>query len=611
LFAATLKSPEKTMKKGFFPEEVIEEIRSRVDIVQIVGEYVRLTRSGKNFKGLCPFHQEKTPSFFVLPDKQIFHCFGCNKGGNVFKFLMEAEKFTFPEVIFNLSKRCGIPLNFQKDPETERKSRLFSVLERAAKLFAAQLYNAETGEKARNYLKMRGISHEIARRFRIGFAPDSWDFLTRNLGTNPEILDCLHKVGLVKPRNSGEGYFDVFRNRLMVPIVDLNGRIVAFGGRVIRSEDEPKYLNSPETEIFNKRKVLFNFREASTEIRRANKAILVEGYLDVISLVQAGIKNVVASLGTALSADQVNLLARNCEMLYICYDADEAGQKATIRAISMQKDTALQARIVSFPDEKDDPDSFVRREGPKKFYEILQQSRDIYDFLIESLMKGLPKPLEISSKEKILRELKNFIPNILSPVARSEVLKNVSRLLDLEPSALEKTLSSNKPLPKAKKVLPTSKELKGLLQGQEWVIKHLVEFPKKIEEVKEILSPASFPDPQLKKIFETICLKSEALGDTLKPAEIFSSLEDSELESRLSEILVALAEKPEPPFEDCVQALVKHRLEKEAEDLQKQVDTAMKNGNSEEITRLLRQQTQVRRNLESLKKKFPMIRGNS
>ena len=601
MFQTALQSPEKPTKKGFFSDEVINEIRERIDIVQIIGEYVRLTPSGKNFKGLCPIHQEKTPSFYVLPEKQIFHCFGCGKGGNVFKFLMEVEKYSFPQTVTIFAQRCGVALSQGTDPEIEKRNKLFVILEKAAKLYSGQLYNASIGAKARAYLKNRGITPETARKFQIGFAPDNWNFLTQNLGTAPETMSLLQKSGLIKKRSSGEGFYDTFRNRLIIPILDSNGKFIGFGGRVLDPKDEPKYLNSPETEVFNKRKMLFNLRQAQTQIRRSNQAILVEGYLDVISLVQGGIENVVATLGTAITGEQVNLLSRNCENVFICYDADDAGQKATLRAIGLQKETPIQVKVITFEDEKDDPDSFIQREGPENFRKVIEKAKDIYTYLIESKTRGMKKTLGITAKEKMIAELKNFMPSIQSPVARSEILKNIASLLDVDPLALEKTLFANNPVVLSKRASQKPKDSGASLQQQEWIIKHLVDIPGDVEKVRNALSPEDFSDPQLKTLYVTICQQEEASGGTVKPAEILSSLNSPALESRLSELLISLENQPGQPFLECVQAIVKKRLETEARDVQKRISEAMTNGDNTETSRLLQKQTQILRKLEHLK----------
>lgn len=578
-------------------------IRERTDIIQIVGEHVRLIPSGHNYKALCPFHKEKTPSFHVVTDKQIYHCFGCGKGGDVFSFLMELEHMTFPEVVKFLAEREAIEIPRENDPDYEKKADLYNYLDRAAKFFESCLYDSSAGAVARDYLKKRKINSETAKKFRIGFAPNAWDSIVHRLGKTPEDLASLERAGLIKARGQGEGFYDVFRNRLMIPILDIHGRVAGFGGRVMSPEDEPKYLNSAESETFNKRRMLFNFREAVPVARRLNSVIVVEGYLDAISLFQNGIKNVVASLGTAISAEQIHMLARNCETLYFCYDADAAGQRATLRAISLQKDAPVNARVVSFPDPTDDPDSFVSREGAESFKNLLEKATDIYTFLIETHTRGLKPPLEIPVKQKLIQEFKELVPAIHSSIARSEVIRKISKLLDMDQRVLEKEFEGRE-TPRSeeaqKKRTFISPRLNAEIQRQEWVLKHLLEHPEELDRVRALLGPGDFSDPRLRQIFEAISFQQEAAGGSLKPAEILAALDDASLISRLSELITTLEDRQPEPFMECVKGLVKSRLDAELKEIQQKIREAERGGDDSVIARLSMEQLDVRRKIETL-----------
>jgi len=588
---------------GFISSEIIAMIRERTDIIQIVGEHVRLIPSGHNYKALCPFHKEKTPSFHVVTDKQIYHCFGCGKGGDVFSFLMELEHMTFPEVVKFLAEREAIEIPRENDPDFEKKADLYNYLDRAAKFFESCLYDSSAGTVARDYLKKRKINSETAKKFRIGFAPNAWDSIVHRLGKTPEDLASLERAGLIKARGQGEGFYDVFRNRLMIPILDIHGRVAGFGGRVMSPEDEPKYLNSAESETFNKRRMLFNFREAVPVARRLNSVIVVEGYLDAISLFQNGIKNVVASLGTAISAEQIHMLARNCETLYFCYDADAAGQRATLRAISLQKDAPVNARVVSFPDPTDDPDSFVTREGAESFKNLLEKATDIYTFLIETHTRGLKPPLEIPVKQKLIQEFKELVPAIHSSIARSEVIRKISKLLDMDQRVLEKEFEGRE-TPRSeeaqKKRTFISPRLNAEIQRQEWVLKHLLEHPEELDRVRALLGPGDFSDPRLRQIFEAISFQQEAAGGSLKPAEILAALDDASLISRLSELITTLEDRQPEPFMECVKGLVKSRLDAELKDIQLKIREAERGGDDSVIARLSMEQLDVRRKIETL-----------
>lgn len=588
---------------GIISNEIIALIRERTDIIQVIGEHVRLVPSGNSYKALCPFHKEKTPSFHAISDKQIYHCFGCGKGGDVFSFLMELEHLSFPETVKFLAARAGVEIPRDHDPDAEKRADLYQYLDLVTRYYEANLLDTSAGEGAREYLRGRKISMDTARKFRIGCAPDSWDAVVRKFAKNADDLKNLEGAGLVKQRSQGEGCYDVFRNRLMIPILDVHGRVTGFGARVLSPEDEPKYLNSAEGETFNKRKMLFNFREALPAIRRLNSVVVVEGYLDVISLHQNGIKNVVATLGTAISPEQIHMLARNCETLYFCYDADVAGQRATLRAISLQKDAPVNARVISFPDPTDDPDNFVCREGAESFKKLLEKASDIYTFLIETHTRGLKPPLEIPVKERLIQEFKELVPSIHSSIARSEVIRKISKLLDMDPLILEKEFAGRE-APRSddaqRKRTFISPRLNAEVQRQEWVLKHLLEHPEELDRVRALLGPADFSDPRLRKIFEAMSFQQEAAGGSLKPAEILAALDEPVLVSRLSELITTLEDRPNEPFMDCVKGLVKTRLECELQTLQQQIREAERGGDDTRTAQLSMEQVDVKRKMDML-----------
>lgn len=587
---------------GFISAEIISEIRLRVDIVQIVGEHVRLKPSGSSYKALCPFHKEKTPSFHVVPDKQIFHCFGCGKGGDVFSFLMEIDHLTFPEVVRFLASRCGVDVP-ETSSDSDQKLDLYTYLDAAAKYYQSCLLDASDGALARDYLCQRGFSEDTIKQFRIGYAPDSWDSIVAKFGKNDAALQNLCKVSLARPNTKGSGYYDFFRNRLMIPVTDVHGRVAAFGGRVLSSDQQPKYLNSSEGETFNKKLMLFNYKEALPIIRRLNYAVVVEGYLDAISLFQHGIKNVVATLGVAISSEQINLLMRNCDTLYFCFDADEAGQNATLRAVSIQKEDTVNARVISFPDSSDDPDTFIKREGAEQFKKLLEKAKDIYTFLIDYHTKGLDLPIEISVKEKLIQKFKQLVPFIHSSIARSEVIRKISKLLDMDPNLLEKEFrgaikksKANYEVFNKKKPLQPTAEVKR----QEWVLKHLLENPQDYYKVKALLEPADFSDLRLKKIFEVISFQQEASDGTLKPAEILAALDDDSLVSRLSNLITTLEDRPPEPLMDCVRGLVKSKIESRLKSLTQEIREAENQGDDNYVSELSMEQIELRRKMDLL-----------
>ncbi|MFH1550893.1 MAG: DNA primase [Planctomycetota bacterium] len=367
---------------GLFPQHVIDEIRDRADIVDVISNYVPLKKAGSSFKALCPFHNEKTPSFNVSPAKQIYHCFGCGKGGNVFSFIMEFEKVPFPEAVHIVADRIGYKIPQEAirkaDNNVPQRKQLYRINAYVANLYHSHLLSKE-GEPARNYLHDRGISDESISLFKLGLSPDSWDWLIRQ-STRPESMALMKTLGLVLPRGEDQGYYDRFRNRLMFPIPDSQDRIAGFGGRSLDGS-EPKYVNSPDSPLFSKMNNLYGLNVARMDATRIGSMMVMEGYTDVIMAHQAGFKNAVATLGTALTERHVRLLKRYVEQVIMVFDGDEAGQKASQRGIDLALRGELQVRIAELPQGKD-PCDFISAEGADIFAKAIDQAKDLFDYKI-------------------------------------------------------------------------------------------------------------------------------------------------------------------------------------------------------------------------------------
>jgi DNA primase len=363
-----------------FPDRFVDEVRERSDIVDLVSQYVPLKAAGKNLKGLCPFHAEKTPSFNVSREKQIFHCFGCGQGGDAFQFLMLYERMTFPEAIAHLANRAGLSLPRSRGGvSTEDRTDLLALHDEAARFFQSQL-KSEAGRSALDYLRNRGLNEETIDRQGLGYAPDGWsrllDHLTRR-GAKPERVAL---AGLAVARQTGSGYYDRFRGRVMIPIRNESGRVVAFGGRLLGA-GEPKYLNSPETPIYSKSRTLFGFDQAREAIRRENVAILMEGYLDSIQATQSGFGNTVACCGTALTSQQARLLRRYADEVVVSFDPDVAGRAATGRSIDLLVEESFKVSVLELPP-GEDPDSFIRNRGAAAFTEALAARLPFVEYIL-------------------------------------------------------------------------------------------------------------------------------------------------------------------------------------------------------------------------------------
>ncbi|MFC4076718.1 DNA primase [Salinithrix halophila] len=436
---------------GRIPEEVIDRVREHYDIVDVVSQTVQLRKSGRNFFGLCPFHSEKTPSFSVSPDKQIFHCFGCGAGGNVFKFVMETEQMTFVEVVRYLGEQAGIdiPSGGREDNAEElHRQELLKVMDLASRLFHHLLTQTEHGEAARRYLNERGLQLETIEEFQIGYAPDSYHFLHPFLKRRGFAEGLLLEAGLVAEREGVRGrpsYFDRFRGRVMFPIHDSQGRVVAFGGRVL-GEGRPKYLNSPETTLFHKGKFLFNLHRARKTIRKDQQTILFEGYMDVIAAWQAGLRSGVATLGTALTESQARVLKRNAEETVLCYDSDSAGQSATERGMEVLKQEGCIVKVARMP-EGMDPDDYIRKYGAEAFSsKVISQASPFTAFKLESLKKGFDLKDE-DERMRYLTRAVEVISGLPKAIERDHYLRRLSEEFRISLDALkqeQRTASSKK-----------------------------------------------------------------------------------------------------------------------------------------------------------------------
>lgn len=433
------------------PQEVIEQVRQRTNIVDVVGQYVQLKKSGKNYMGLCPFHEERSPSFSVAEDKQIFHCFGCGKGGTVFNFLQEIEGISFPESVKRVAELEQIPVsidwNTSYDGDTTesiQNRKLIELHKKAADLYHHVLMNTQIGEPALNYLLERGLTKELIETFKIGFAPQKRDFLSQ-VFQNEQIAEELFKEsGLFIQRDNGE-FLDRFYQRVMFPINDDRGNIIAFSGRLLKTEefsgdDMPKYLNSPETILFNKRDTLFNFDKARKEIRKENTVFLFEGFMDVLAAWQAGITSGVASMGTSLTNEQIRKLERVAQELVICYDGDKAGVEATNRAISLLSDhSRFQLSIVSIP-EKLDPDDYLRKYGSDSFRELALHGREtVFSFKMQ--YHRLSRNMN-NEKEQLdyVNELLQELLLVQSPLEKDRYLNQLAQEFQLSFHSLEEQL---------------------------------------------------------------------------------------------------------------------------------------------------------------------------
>ena len=530
--------------RGSIPEDKIEEVRRRTDIVSLVGEYVTLKKAGKNYLGLCPFHREKTPSFTVSPDKQMFYCFGCSEGGNAVSFLMKLNNQTFPEALRQLAGKVGVVIPERSmSPEEKGCYSLGEQIRRvnglAAEYFARMLQSPK-GEGAREYLRKRGIEAGAISTFRIGLAPEGWqnllDFLDKK-GVPPELAE---QAGLAVPRagEGAKGHYDRFRGRLMIPIEDVDGRVIAFGGRVMGS-GEPKYMNSPESPVYTKGNNLYGLSRTRDAVRQAGFSLLVEGYFDLIALWGAGIQNVVATLGTALTRAQVDLLRRYAPRVAVVFDPDEAGRKALARSLELFLTGNVHAKAVILPDGAD-PDDFVRTRGRAQMEELVARAVPMVDYYIDEILGGRGTLEEDRDK---LREAVAFLCRIGDAVERNLFIKRVAERLNVDQEVLKEEVGRG--LSHAgSAVASLKKDASREVDRVELNLIHMIlEYPDRISVLSEVIP--CLATEELKILGERLLKAAEKEGGAIR--DIFSllnGLEESPVRARLLDLL--MGENPYP-----------------------------------------------------------------
>ncbi|MDD2581586.1 MAG: DNA primase [Desulfuromonadaceae bacterium] len=426
------------------PEEKVREVAERLSIVEVVSDYVPLRRAGGNFLGLCPFHAEKTPSFNVNPAREIFHCFGCGAGGNAFSFIMKIEGVSFPEAVKLLARKAGIEIEERQLSTAEKKTQdeyvqFLLINDLTSSYYRSVLLNGQEGEPARRYLAGRSVEADISEAYHLGFAPDRRDGLVKYLKNNGADLDTAVKLGIV--RKSDSGWYDLFRNRLIFPIRDARGKVIAFAGRVLDAS-LPKYINSPESPLYHKSSVLFGLNMALPSIRTGGSVIIVEGYFDHLALYRAGIENVVATCGTALTSTHAGLIKRHAERVYTLFDSDNAGKKATIRSMELFLEQRVPAYVISLP-VGDDPDSFLCTHPVEEFAALRDKARPAFEYFVHSILAET-HPDSVDSKVRIIDDIVPRFRKIADTVERDLYEKEICRLLGITVHSFRKRMGGGR-----------------------------------------------------------------------------------------------------------------------------------------------------------------------
>ncbi|MHB8055745.1 MAG: DNA primase [Candidatus Aminicenantales bacterium] len=573
--------------------ETLDQVRNASNIVEIVGQYTALRQRGKKYVGLCPFHSEKTPSFTVDAEKGLYHCFGCGVGGDVFTFVMEKENLGFPEAVVFLAEKYHIPLPEKKriSPQALKlEEELKKVCESALSFFKNSLRGTAEGKKALAYLKDRGLSETVIEEFQLGYAPNAWDGLSgyfKNKGVAPALLE---KAGLVLPGRKPGEFYDRFRGRAIFPIFTMTGKIVAFGGRSLFNQ-EPKYLNSPDTPLYSKGHLLYGLNVTKDAIRDAGEFILVEGYTDFLSLYQAGRKNVVASLGTALTPNQVALAMRFAAKAIVNYDGDAAGQTASFRAVPLFFEKGVETRVIVLP-ENLDPDGFLKKKGSAAYDALYPKAISGLKFVIDYASRG--KRLDVPEvKTRVLRSVMDVVDVITDPIVRSEYLRLVAGQLNVDETllrSLSRGKQAEKPAQAPETFFPAEKRLLQLLmEGRNLRPDIFVDLTE--EDVAGLKSEPIFAI--MLKLFEN------------KRDFILSEIQKSVAPELSRELSLALLEKgKEASLEEALDCLCGLRIagkESEIRRIQAEIAREEKSGETEKLAALMNRKQELIRQVIALK----------
>ena len=589
------------MSHGLIPQDVISQIKERVDIADVVSGHVTLSKTGQNFKGLCPFHHEKTPSFTVSQSKQIFYCFGCHEGGNVFAFLMKKEGMTFPEAVRELVRRAGVAIPVGSDSRLSQESgvreRLVKLNESAAAWFHRNLLDPHLGKEAMTYLTGRGIARETVEAFGLGLSLPAWDGLIKSLTKEGYQPEELASAGLIKRKDQSNsrqqdaaGYYDQFRDRVMFPIRDLRKQVIGFGGRVL-GDGMPKYLNSPDTPLFSKGRLLYGLERARDAAARMATLIIVEGYFDHIALHQAGIQHVAATLGTALTPDHIEMIRRFVTNVVLLFDPDPAGVRAALRTLDLFSGSGIGVRVVSLP-EGDDPDTFVRKHGAEFFLQLQERAPSLLDFAVEqSLQRAGSGTVEdrIRSVDEILRILQKTEHRI----EKEECLRRVAerlgisqkRLIERYPELLPQEDRKGRGMKPAARTAVDS-PFKGSPEERD-LVHFLLQGQLSAEHLRELDSEA-FSLPVCRRIVEIAHRHVGDDGRVLQRELLDEALGDPECAAVTAELSMA-----EPHYDDvpayvrgCLQTLARKRRERALEELISQLKAAEREGRAEDARQL-------------------------
>ena len=587
---------------GFIPQEIIQQVLDRCDIVEVISSYIPLKRTGRNYKANCPFHHEKTPSFIVSQDKQIYHCFGCGVGGNVISFVMAQEHLEFPDAVRHLAQKIGVRIETSERGDKKKRElrhQIYQANQWACQYFHENLLvnKSPMAVEGRRYLKSRGIELDSVKKAQIGMALDQWDGLLAYMNQKGVSLQVLQKAGLIIPRSNREGFFDRFRNRIMFPIFDSKGRCVAFGGRTLEKDNAAKYMNSPESVIYTKGQHLYGLNWAKDDIVLSHFAIVVEGYLDQVTSFQAGIRNIVASLGTALTIEQVRLLRRYTKEITVLFDSDAAGEQATLRSLDLLIEEGLNVKVTRLP-KGFDPDLFIRQKGLKEFQEKISQAYSLFDFKLSILFQQYDKQT-IEGRAQICAAMLPTIAKWDNEIIRFEYIRKLARSLLISEEPL--VLQMNKYMRKGSldfkdgEGAPVVELASGISAVERNLLKLIMEEQDYIPLLRRDVVPEEIENGHVLKIMAKIYELVDQ-GEPSVPSSLMSHFEDQQVIKIISELMTAedlLVGDKKKIYQDCIARIKKDRLKTERRRILRDMEQAQSRGNIQKVDELLRKYNQL------------------
>ncbi len=573
-------------------EDIIAQILDRNDIVETIAGYIPLHKAGRNFKALCPFHSEKTPSFIINAEKQIFYCFGCHVGGNVISFVMKQENMTFPEAARMLADRAGIRIPASGDDKSRNlRETIFQINDEACAFFHANLLKASSAgaRSAQNYLKKRGVDLNTVKAFRLGYALAGWDFLLKYLRSKGYSLRMIENAGLILPRKNKEGFYDRFRDRIMFPIFDAQGRSAAFGGRAVAS-GPVKYINSPETPVYTKGRHLFGLHLIKEAVRKEDKVVISEGYMDMIMPYQSGFLPIVASLGTALTEDQITLLRRFTRNAVMLFDSDSAGESASVRSIDLLLEGCMHVRVATLA-KGEDPDSFVRRNGILEFQRRIESAQTFFDFKLRSLSSRYDSKT-VEGKAGIVQDMLPTINRIGNAIVRSGYMKRLAETLGVPEAAILNEMQkvsgpgSGRPLTPAKEAPSMMKKIRAVEKD---VLKMMLREDSVIPHFRKEITLSDFRDESIRRIV-SIIFEFTDKGKEVNARNLMNHFVDEEIVQFIAQLTadeeIFMGDK-DKIRRDYVQRMIKDRLLWQKKELITSLKAAQEEGDEDKVKGLL------------------------